>query len=172
MKGGYFNMSLFWVFGLKGRTSENCRSLKDLGKLYARSEATLIMPVVKLLPPFAMEEMKLWSHLSGKRFLRCLSWDGCWLLAAAASLRACESSGLCLSLILCVTLPSLPNYPRWQHLCCAFPSIFSLPPSSAKLLKHPGWGKQWRCYDEKGLVPGKKGKQWNMKETGKTSVAH
>lgn len=80
MKGGYFNMSLFWVFGLKGRTSENCRSLKDLGKLYARSEATLIMPVVKLLPPFAMEEMKLWSHLSGKRFLRCLSWDGCWLL--------------------------------------------------------------------------------------------
>lgn len=22
--------------------------------------------------------MKLWSRLSGKRFLRCLPWDGCW----------------------------------------------------------------------------------------------
>lgn len=43
------------------------------------------MPVIKAPPPtppppssFAVEEMKLWSLLSGKRFLRCLSWDGCW----------------------------------------------------------------------------------------------
>lgn len=79
-------MPVFSVFGPEGRTSENCHLLKDWGKLYAWSEATLIMPVVKPQPPpqpapsssFAMEEMKLWSCLSGKRFLRCLPWDGCW----------------------------------------------------------------------------------------------
>lgn len=53
IKGGYFYAPVFWVFGLKGGTSEACRSFKDwegqkkTKQLCARSEATLIMPVVK-----------------------------------------------------------------------------------------------------------------------------
>lgn len=125
-------MAVFGVFGLKGGTSEKNWAhweTKEKGKClvwddfnYACRKAptslcyggdqTLISSVWKRVP-----QMFFFSFL----------WVGCWLLL---------SPGLCLSPILSVSLPSLPNYPKYKPVSGVLLGFPLLLPYLPPLLKN------------------------------------